>query len=730
MKSDITLSKLPQSIDSNVSADESENVLDFGMILQTLKRKWLLIVGVTVLTTVASVVKALTEAPVYNSRFEILVQSQSIETEVISNVPDTLTTQERVSINNDLLKILLSPNVLEPVIEKIKASYPQGCPSSNQSDNISNEIAYDPCYKVLSRSIYVGASGRNSNILQVSFGDLDELKVQILVDLLAKAYLDYSLESKQADIRLGLDFVEQKIPDLRQKVESLQDQMQSLRLKYDLVDPGSRGNQLTSQLGTFSSQKLNLEIEIKQLRDIYEDLNQQIVEPTETSSSSALSENPRYQTVLNTLLALDTQLAEANTLYLDSSPDMQILKDQRQNLLSLLARQGQQSQREILSQIRELEVRDQSVSQTIDGLNTDIEELSGISREFMDIERELGIAIENLNRFLSKREALEIDAAQSEIPWEIITPPTEPLPQPVNLLQYLLVGTTLGIILGTGAALLLDKSSDIIHVEKDIQRYTRLPILGRIPLNRLNKLVDVDEVDVSETPIGVGATVQAGQNGMGKISSIDRKENYSFTKSYESDPFFESFRSLYTNIRLVNSAKPIRSLAISSAMESEGKSTVAVHLAEAAASMGQKVLLVEADLRQSQIHNYLELPNVKGLTDLFSGEANPAVIQKVSPDSNLYVITSGSKSLEPMRLFSSRSMKRFTEQVKEKFDFIIYDAPPLLGQSDACLIADNTDGLLLVTQPGKIKQKLLDRAMEQLRIADINILGIVTRESV
>ena len=73
-------------------------------------------------------------------------------------------------------------------------------------------------------------------------------------------------------------------------------------------------------------------------------------------------------------------------------------------------------------------------------------------------------------------------------------------------------------------------------------------------------------------------------------------------------------------------------------------------------------------------------------------------------------------------------MKRFTEKVKKTFDLVIYDTPPLLGQSDAYIVADHADGLLLVTQPGKIKQSLLDRAMEQLQIADINVLGLVTRE--
>jgi succinoglycan biosynthesis transport protein ExoP len=722
MKSEVAVPALSPPINSLISVEESEGGLNFSQLLQTLQRKWLLIAGIMALTTTAAAVKVLTDEPIYSSSFEVLAQAQSTETEVISNVPDTLTTQETETVNADLLKILTSPKVLEPVIDGLRTAYPQACPPK-PTTNLSPDVAYDPCYRLLSRLISVSVSSKGSEIILVSFQDLDPQKVDVVIDLVAKAYLDYSLDSKQADIRRGLDFVEQKLPDLRRKVDALQGQMQALRLQYDLVDPGSRGSQLSSQVGSFSQEKLKLEIELKQLRNIYADLSQQLQQPKETNASSALGQNPRYQSVLNTLLALDTQIAEDQTFYLDSSPDMQVLKEQRQNLLNLLAQQGQQSQRELISQIHELEIRNQSLEQTIQGLNGEVKELSGISREFTDIERELGIATENLNRFLIKREALEIDAAQREIPWEIVTPPTEPQPQPVSLPQNLLLGSMLGLLLGAGVALLLDKSSGVIYGDEEIQRITRLPVLGRIPASSTGEL-DIP-ANLPHSMVYAGVSNQADHNGSGERESVNRQ---SFHKPYASDPFSESFRSLYTNIRLLNSERPIRSLAIGSTMANEGKSTVAIYLAEAAAAMGQKVLLVESDLRNPQIHQYLELSNTKGLTNLLSGEANPAIIQKYSPDSNLYVITAGSIPLDPTRLFSSRSMKRFAEQLTTKFDLVIYDTPPLLGQSDPYLIADNTDGLLLVTQPGRLKQTLLDRAMEQLRIADIKVLGVVTRE--
>lgn len=708
--------------------EESEGGLNIGQLLRTLQRRWLLIVGITLVTTAAAVAKVLTETPTYAGTLEILIQPLTAENEVISSVPETLTSRDETIttvLDQDLLKILGSQQVLMPIVEKVKTRYVAACgaPATAEVEMI-NEL----CYRTISRSLSLSSLNKDSDILQVNYRDPDPQKVLTVLKAVSETYLDYSLDSKQADISRGIEFVEQKLPDLEDKVGLLQSRLQTLRADNNLIDPDSRSAQLSSEISSFSQTQQELEVELKQARDTYQDLQAQQQQPSETNASSALAQNPRYQSLLDSLLALDAQIAEASTIYLPTSPDMEVLKEQRQNLLSLLTQQGQQSEKELTSRIRELETRKRAIEQTMQGLNDDVDQLSGISREYTDIQRELQVATENLTQFLTKREALEIDAAQREIPWEVITPPTEPQPIRESLPQNLLLGGMLGLLLGTGAALLLDKSGGVIHSDEEIRRYTRLPILGRIPYQNFSPAF-AEKVSMTESLQYVGASIRSDRfetNGFKPEKPLDEKQPPS---PYANDSFSESFRSLYTNIRLTDSKNSVRAISISSVMPSEGKSTVALHLAEAAAAMGQRVLLVDADLRNPQLHNYLELSNEKGLTNLFSGESNPALIQKFLPEPNMHFIAAGSAPFEPARLFSSRSMRLFTEKVRTAFDLVIYDTPPLLGQSDAFLIADYADGLLLVTQPGKLKQTLLDRAMEQLKIADIKVLGVVTRES-
>ena len=727
MKTD-NLQQLPTTPQPPIASENSEETLDLGRLLRTIGRKWWLILGVTAVTTAAAAFKVLSETPTYVGRFEVLVQQGSAETNVIADVPETFSGGESSSkavVDEDLLKILKSPKVLAPLVEDIQKNYPQLCEVSEGTDTDALTLG-KICYEIIAGQLGVqaldDALDEESTIVQVLFRDENPEVVQFVLDRLAQSYLDYSLEIRQADIKRGIDFVEQKLPDLRNKVNNLQNQLQTLRRQNNLIDPTSKASQLSEQIGGFSKEQQDVEVELGQITSVADELTRQLSSSAgKGASSSALNNNPRYQTLLGSLLELDSEIAEASTIYLDTSPDMQVLQEKKQNLLALLDAEGAQSQREIVSQIQELEARKRSLQQTLERLDTDVDQLTDVTRSYDEIQRELEISTLNLNQFIAKREALEIDAAQREIPWELVTPPTIPQPVTDSLLKYLALGAGAGLLLGVAIALLLDESAGVIYSEEDLKRSTGLPVIASIPAPAL--FAPIESRAISKQYASVGKRL-----GLDEYESGYDANGGGVLPSYARSPFEESFRSLYTNLRLISPKDPIRAIAISSVMADEGKSTVALHLAQAAAAVGQRVLLVDADLRNPQLHNYLDLSNEKGLTNLFSGESNPALIQKSRRDSNLYVIAAGSAPFDPAKLFSSRSMQRFTEKVRKTFDLVIYDTPPLLGQSDAYLVADYTDGMLLVTRPGKLKQSLLERAMEQLRIADINMLGLVNRE--
>ena len=153
---------------------------------------------------------------------------------------------------------------------------------------------------------------------------------------------------------------------------------------------------------------------------------------------------------------------------------------------------------------------------------------------------------------------------------------------------------------------------------------------------------------------------------------------------------------------------------------------MAIYLAKAAASAGQKVLLVDTDLRAPQLHAYLKLDDAKGLSDAI--ESNLDVnqfIQRSSVEENLCVLVAGHALSHPVRLLSSSRMRSLMHKFTAEFDLVIYMTPPI-NFSDLSWIGSQVDGVIIATRLGKIKRNVLSQAIESLKISQIPILGIVT----
>jgi polysaccharide biosynthesis transport protein len=267
--------------------------------------------------------------------------------------------------------------------------------------------------------------------------------------------------------------------------------------------------------------------------------------------------------------------------------------------------------------------------------------------------------------------------------------------------------------------------ADVIYTPEELKRIVKLPLLGMIPRNdHLGGIAPVINLAPVLQPVGAGKVHELNGKTNGKTNGKSRR------RYYETDPFSEAFRSLYANIRLLNTDVPIRSLVVSSAMAGEGKSIVSVYLAQAAAAMGQRVLLVDTDLRCPRVHEYVGLPNQGGLIDVLSGQMDlKGAIQRSLLESNMFVLTAGAVPPDPTRLLSSQRMHHLMMQVHNNFDLVIYDAPPLVGFADAHLMATHTHGVVVVSQLGKLKRSLLEQALEQLRVSSIPVLGMVLQKN-
>lgn len=678
---------------------ERQSGLQLDRFVIALKRRIWLILGMTALTTAVTVFEAVTDPPTYKAGFELLTPSVTVESEITSTLdPGTSSNLSEIvglGENEKKLKILTSPRVMDPVIVRLQEIYPN--------------ITYSDVIQRL--EISPNTAG---NILTVQYRDTDPTRVLNVLNIVSNAYLRYSLEGRQDEIYRGIDFVDEQLPQVRLRVEDLGSELELLRQNSNLIDPLVQGDQLSQQMARFTAEQLELDVLIEQTEQIYIKLDRELASSEDLTSVSTLQTNQRYQGLLDQLLAVDSQMADERTLYLEDSPEIQVIEERRSNLKPLLDREGRRVQSQLSGYLRELRDRDQALANAVNTLQQRIKSLSTVARQYSDIQRELDIATTNLNQLLNKRETLRIDAAQSQTPWDILTPPGNPQVSAASTYQSLLVGGLLGLILGSGLAILVDRIIGKIYTVKELKYATGLPLLGTIPHSQL-----LEDVNKGPLPLVSSNTIGIDESLLTEAFS-DRLYNQTDM------PFLESFKRLTTNIRSNNPDAPIKTLTVSSTLPNEGKSSVSLYLAYANASMGRRTLLVDTDLRHPSLQRMCNVSSGMGISNYATGECElKDIIVELPMDENLFLLPAGTVTPNPAKILSSSRIETLFYNIGKDYDMVIFDTPPLLGFADTLIVARKTQGLLLTCRLGELKHRQLQAALDELQIAKVRIVGTV-----
>ena len=734
-------------------APPAEEGFNPAQIVGMVQRKAPIIIAVAIAASAFSGFRTSRQTPLFQSSFALLVEpvTQKKQLAKLVEAPNETTTKELDYSTQ--IEVMLSPKTLESTIKEVRERY--------------SEVTYD----VLGKKLSVIRLGE-TKIIEVNYSGSDPGKVKYILKKLSQGYLKYSLEEQKASLRQGINFIDNQLPALQKRVSYLQQQIQTLRQQYSFVDPDTYAQQLATQLTLVAQQRQTAQTEMVALRTRYAVLQQQI------GATAALNNAAFYQEFLKQFQALDRQIAIESARFGDKSPTLKMLRQQQQNLAPLLQNEATRALGNqvatLLNDMQVLQARDQSIAQTEQQLGNQFKQTPIISRQYTEFQRQLKAGTESLQRFNDTRESLEIQAAQNEVPWQLITPPKEPESKVAsNVYKSLLMGAAAGLVLGAAIAFMLEKLESTFFTLPDLRKKTRLPILGIIPfrpdlehagseahvidLRHLNPdgirsvMRDMEVIKarfkamlqpgstnaaVSELTVGLP---QKAPLAFGVANVDASKPAVESPQRPQIDPheqdiysFIEAFRALHASIEGINKQQPIQSLVISSALPVEGRTTVAVHLAQAAAALGKRVLLVDAHMRGGsiQMHTLFGLPLQAGLSNLLRDETTlEKVIQRLDWESGLFVVGAGSVPPDPTRLLASKQMKDFMQRVNKTFDLVIYDTLPLMGLADVSLIAVETDGVVLVTGFGQwgAASAFIETA-EQLRNAQIPVLGVVANK--
>lgn len=255
--------------------------------------------------------------------------------------------------------------------------------------------------------------------------------------------------------------------------------------------------------------------------------------------------------------------------------------------------------------------------------------------------------------------------------------------------RNLALGVVLGLLLGIGIAVLRELLDTRVRTTEDLATLTEAPVLGAI----------VNDPAAVHTPL--------------------------ITQLPTQSPRAESFRVLRTNLQFVDVDSPSKVFVVTSAVPAEGKTSTAVNLAISVAQGGARTLLLECDLRRPRAAGRLQIDGAVGLTNVLVGKVSVADATQRIDDVGLDVIASGPLPPNPAELLQSKTMAEFLADLRQRYDVVLIDAPPLLPVTDAAVLASRADGAMLVVCHGKVTRDQLGGALDRLEQVDAHLVGTV-----
>ena len=543
-----------------------------------------------------------------------------------------------------------------------------------------------------------------TDIVQISYIGTDPRTVQAIVDEVALNYQRYSAEGQRASARGKTAFIEQSLRDQRQIVLAAQEELQ--RFKE-------------------ANRSVNLSADLAALLET--------IHAVERDRHDALVQQEVYREILGKLAAADTVDEElrrlSGTQAVTSNEYMATLYDRWFELLRDRERLLTGSQEGVPRTVTNPDVvaTERMISATKEELRTASElYLKGLRSKMDSYSRRLAELRQQAERFpplLGTQAQLESNVRTAQATYDelmsqyqmariaesvdegkvrIIDQAGVPRsPVSPNRRRALVLLSVLGLLLGAGVALLLERLDTSVKSPDELPNRFGIPVLGLIPTIKLD-----------------GFPHGSRDAGLSRLAShADPRSSVA-----------EAYRSLRTNIAFARAQGELRTIVLTSPGPADGKSTSVANLAITFAQQGQRVLLIDADLRRAVLDRAFGVPRTPGLTDVLVGRAVLADALSTTEIEGLSVLGSGQFPPNPSELLGSTAMRRVLDEAKANFDIVLLDSPPLLAVTDAAVIATMVDGAILVVRMDETAREAVRRGLMQLRAVQSRVLGALLND--
>lgn len=669
------MNELTQTLTENGIEEQEIHLLDYLIVLY--RRKWVAVLGfVVVMFSVAFYVIRKPTVPMYEATSKIVLASGRLQ-DIVPRAPQLQSLDLETQI-----EIIKTTPVLSKVIQQLGLS--------NAEEGTSE---FKAAVNGLRNSLDIKFVG-DTLIATITTTSSDPFLARDIANAVAQAYIDYDRESRLQTGRDAVAWLTEEIADINTRLRNAEKAFQDFKEKESIVTLNIKQSEDVSELTKLNSNYVSVKSERMELEAILKHLREDSLTVTEVPADVLATQSLRG---LNSqLVSLQMQIAEKQKIFKDKYPAIIKLNSDIEFI-------NQKLVEELQGQLKALKAQEDIFLNALDVKKSRVLNLGEKEIEYLNLEREVTINRGLYDLLLTRVQELSLvdNSNFNNIRiLEYAELPTTSIKDKKSL--TIALGVVLGLMLGIGSAFFLEYMDKSIHTPDDVSRVLGLSVLGLVPLDKKAK-------NTSPPPIiATDENKSAAAEAYRTLST-----NFLFSGSNEFDATSSDSPSLPQTV-LITSVGP-----------KEGKSITTLNLGVALAQTGQKVLLVDADLRRPVLHRVFEANRLKGLSTVFADEVTieEAIVETSIP--NLKILPSGPRSPNPVAILSSIKMKEIFANLRGDYDFILIDSAPMLGLADGIALANIVDAALLVIKAGSTAPKPVEIVARQLQQVNGNLLWVV-----
>lgn len=530
---------------------------------------------------------------------------------------------------------------------------------------------------------------RSSRLVDVSFRSTDPALAARVANAVARNYIEQTLEVRFMASKEASDWLGARLAEQRKQVEAAELAVQNYREQGDAVSLEDRQNIVVQQLVDLNAAVTRAKTERIEKQAIYDQLAAIQGNQAALDSFPAVLSNTFIQQLKAELTSLQRQQAQLAEKLGDRHPDLIKIQTAVENTQAKLKAEINNVVQGVRNDYRAVLAQEQSLTVALEAQKSEALALNRKAIEYGVLQRDAAANRQIFDTLLRRTRELGMSEESRASTIRIVDAaevPRGPVPRRNGLVFMLAL--LAGSVTAVGLVFVLDYFDDRIKTPDELQAYLGIPFIGLLP------------------------TVEDGSRDGSPIIIRDVPAD-----------FAEAIRIVRTNVLFSLPEEGTRSLVVTSAGSAEGKTVVAANLAVSLAQIGQRVLLMDADMRRPRTHELLRQKLEPGLSNLIVGESKATETVRETSVPGLWLLPAGRVPPNPAELLGSNRFRDFLASLGEHFEWVIIDSPPVMPVTDAALIAHLTSGVLFVVRADHTSRGTAHAAQEQLGKVNARVTG-------